>query len=365
MKKRIFITGCCFRAPGLKDFTDIIRVMDDSEFKAPFKEITLSDTRKTFVAKLDLDKTSPHYPSGSRLKIMRTDVIGALICSGELMDQAGLNSVDVLDVPLYISNGSSFDLSMEQLTEITTAYLKQSCSDEWSDRYQKVYSSLPPMYVLRTLENAAECFVSQKTGAKGDNATFGGSSHSTHYVLLEALRKIESNEAELVLVGACNGIGVFSTLIYASLYGSDFKWRESEGAGFFLLESEESITKSGRKPLAEITSMRSSKNIPVIFSDTINELPYQCFNHDLADFCIYSGGLSESDHSLEEKSCKNKWSQRFSWFDKLGIMGNNAIVMNMATSIAMFKYKKVKQIDCLNRDSYGRESFIKLKASEI
>ena len=111
--------------------------------------------------------------------------------------------------------------------------------------------------------------------------------------------------------------------------------------------------------------MRSSKNIPVIFSDNINEFPYKCFNHDLADFCIYSGGLSESDHLLEEKACKNKWSQSFSWFNKLGIMGNNAIVMNMATSIAMFKYKKVKQIDCLNRDSYGRESFIKLKASEI
>jgi hypothetical protein len=365
MKKRVFITGCCFRAPGLKDLTDIIRVIDDPKFKAPFKEITLTDTRKSLVAKLDLDKTSLHYPSGSLLKILRSDVIAALICSGELMEQAGLNSVDVLDVPLYISNGSSFDLSMEQLTEITAAFLKKSCSDEWSDRYQRVYSSLPPMYVLRTLENAAECFVSQKTGAKGDNATFGGSSHSTYYVLLEALRKIENNEADLVLVGACNGIGVFSALIYANLYDSDFKWRESEGVGFFLLESEESITKTGRKPLAEITSLRLSKNIPVIFSDNNNELPYQCFDHDLADFCIYSGGLSESDHSEEEKACQNKWSQSFSWFTKLGIMGNNAIVMNMATSIAMFKYKKVKQIDCLNRDPYGRESFIKLKTSEI
>lgn len=365
MKKRIFITGCCFREPGLKDFTDIIRVMDDPEFKAPFKEITISDTRKTFVAKLDLDRTSPHYPSRSQLKILRSDVIAALICSGELVEQAGLNSEDLLDVPLYISNGSSFDLNMEQLTEITAAYLKQSCDDKWSERYQKVYSSLPPMYVLRTLANAAECFVSQKTGAKGDNATFGGSSHSTHHVLLEAIRKIESNEAEMVLVGACNGIGVFSALIFVNLYGSDFIWQESEGVGFFLIESEESILKSGRKPLAEIIFMHSSKNIPVIFSDNIIELPYQSFDHDLADFCIYSGGLSEYDHSLEKKACKNKWKQSFSWFDKLGIMGNNAIVMNLATSIAMFKYRKVKQIDCLNRDSYGRESFIKLKASEI
>jgi hypothetical protein len=114
--------------------------------------------------------------------------------------------------------------------------------------------------------------------------------------------------------------------------------------------------------MAEIISMGSAKNIPDIFSDNMNELPYQGFNHDLADFCIYSGGLSESDHDREERVCESKWGQSFSWFNQLGIMGNNAIVMNAATSIALFKQNKATQVDCLNRDPYGRESFIKLKA---
>jgi len=169
----------------------------------------------------------------------------------------------------------------------------------------------------------------------------------------------------MVLVGACNGIGIFSALLFGNFSEAGFEWRESEGAGFLLIESEISSSKSGRRPMAEIISMRSSKNIPDIFSDHVTESPYQSFNHDLADFCIYSGGLSESDHDLEEKACKSKWTQRYSWFNQLGIMGNNAIVMNVATSIAMFQQKMVTQMDCLNRDSYGRESFIKLEAFRI
>jgi hypothetical protein len=362
MRKRIFITVCCFRAPGLKDFNDIIRGMGDPDFKAPFQPVILSKNRKTFVAKLDLKRTSPHYPSGSSLKVLRSDVIAALICSGELMDQAGLSPCDMLEVPIYISNGSSFDLNRDQVEEVTTAYLKQSEDEKWSSRYQRVYQSLPPLYVLRTLANAAECFVSQKTGAKGENATFGGSSHSTHLALLEAVRKIESNEAEMVLVGAGNGIGIYSAFIFGHSQETGFKWRESEGAGFLLIESERSVSESGRKPLAEIISLCSSKKIPDIFSDPMDHSPYASFNHDLAPFCIHSGGLSKSDHLQEERACAGKWSRCFSWFHQLGIMGNHAIMMNMATAMAVFSRRKAGQIDCLNRDSYGRESFIKLNA---
>lgn len=362
MKKRIFITACGFRAPGLKDFTDIIRALDNPDFKAPFEEIILSDRRTTRVARLHPDKTSPHYPTGSSLKVLRADVIAALICCGELMERAGLISEDMLDVPLYVSNGSSFDLNLDQVTEITTAYLKQSRDEDWSSRYQRVYRSLPPMYVLRTLANATQCFVSQKTGARGDNATFVGSSHSTHLALQEGMRKIDGHEAEMVLVGACNGIGIYSALGFGNSPESGFQWRESEGAGFFLLESEKSVSRSGRSPLAEIVFLRSSKNTPDVFSDQIEESPYRGFNHDLADFCIHSGGLSPGDYEREKEACESRWKGGFSWFDQLGTMGNNGIAMNMATSLAIFSQGEIEQIDCLNRDGYGRESFIKLKA---
>jgi len=362
MKKRIFITACCFRAPGLKEFGDIIQAMDNPDFKAPFKELILSDHHKSLVAKLELDTMSLHYPSRSSLKVLRSDVIAAIVCSGELMDQAGLIPSDMLDVPLYISNGSSFDLETEQISEITEAYLPHSSNDTLFLRNQRVTAALPPLYVLRALANATECFVAQKTGAKGGNATFGGSSHSTHYALLEGIRKIENGVAEKVIVGASSGIGVYSSLKFRNSPENDFTWRESEGTGFFLFESEESVSESGRIPMAEIVSLSSSKNVPEIFSDPVNKTAYQDFDQDLADFCIYSGGLSESDHDREELACENKWAQSFSWFNRLGIMGTNAIMMNMATSIAMFNQDNPKQVDCLNRDPYGRESFIKIQS---
>ena len=220
------------------------------------------------------------------------------------------------------------------------------------------------MYVLRTLANATECFVAQMTGARGDNATFGLSSHSTHYALLEGMRRIENSEAEMALVGASNGIGVFSALIVGNFNQAGFEWRESEGAGILLLESGESASRSGRRPLAEIVSIHSGKSIPDIFSDRPAAPPYQGFQHDLADFCLYSGGLSRDDHRLEEKACKGKWQATFSWFNQLGITGNNAILLNVATAVALFKKGRADQVDCLNRDSFGRESFLKLRAVE-
>jgi len=362
MKRKTFITACSFRAPGLTAFEDIIIAMNHPGFTAAFQTIRLSDRLETNVARLAGETASPHYPSGSKLKLMRTDVIAAIICAGELMEQAGLDAVDILDLPLYISNGSSFDLGIEQLLEITSAYMKQSAADDWSKRYQRVYASLPPMYVLRTLANAAECFVAQKTGARGDNATFGGSSHATFLALQEVLRKIESHEAEMAVLGTCNGIGIFSAFTFGSPHESGFQWRESEGAGFLLIESEASLSRSGRRPMAELAFLEASKTIPDIFSDARDETPYREFHNDLAEYCIYSGGLSGKSHETQARTCEKKWQRSFSWFHPLGNMGNNAILINMATAIALFKQGDTEQVDCVNRDSHGRESLIKLQA---
>ena len=335
--------------------------MTKPAFSAPFQTITISDESEAHVATLDLETTSPHYPSGSKLKLMRTDVIAAVVCAAELSEQAGMDSDDMRDLPLYISNGSSFDLGVEQLSEITSAFLKRSPEEDWSSRYQRVHHSLPPMYVLRTLANAAECFVSQQTGARGDNATFGGSSHATYLALQEVIRRIERHESEMALLGACNGIGIFSALTYANRLEPGSRWRESEGAGFLLIESEASLSRSGRRPLAEIIFMQASTTVPAIFS--ANTLPpYREFRADPADYCIYSGGLSETGHERQETACAGKWGQSFSWFPQLGILGNHAVLMNMATAIALFLHAKIQRADCINRDAYGRESLIQLQA---
>lgn len=365
MKNKTFITACTFRAPGLNALGDIIPAMKDPGFSAPFQTIRLSNRLQTNVARLDLDTTSPHHPSGSKLKLMRTDVIAAIICAGELLEQSGLDTNHIENLPLYISNGSSFDLDIAQLLEITSAFMKQSTDDDWSKRYQRVYAALPPMYVLRTLANATECFVSQQTGARGDNATFGGSSHATYLALREVMRKIESREAEMAILGACNGIGIFSAFTFGNPDEPGFQWRESEGAGFLLVESGASLAGSRRRPLAEITSLRASTTTPDIFSGNDDDPPYREFRHNLADDCIFSGGVSAKGHEKQAQACAGKWKRSFSWYDQLGNMGNNAIMINIATAIALFEQRGAEQVDCAHRDSFGRESLITLQAPEI
>jgi 3-oxoacyl-(acyl-carrier-protein) synthase len=359
MDNRVVISRCAFRAPGMDNLKSAWTAMNDDTFAVPFEEVTICDDRKIFGATIDLDQSSPHFPNRSKLKLMRSDVVAALICAGELLDQARL--ADMIDVPLYVSNGSSFDLSVDQVAKVTDAYLDKSDNEAWPDRYKRLNMILPPLLALKTLAITTECFVAEKLGAKGDNATFGSTAHSAYYALLEGVKKIRQCQSDMVVVGASNGIGIYSSLIYKNFPRDGLIWKESEGAAFLLLESVDSCRRHGRQPLAEIVGMESKIAIPEIFSEEDNS-PYQDFIGDPAPMCIFSGGLSYGDFMLEEQVCQSNWSGSFCWKSKLGILGNVGIIMNIITAITLFKHKDPGRIDCLNRDPYGRESRIRLQA---
>jgi len=360
MDSRVVISRCAFRVPGIDNLKSVWTAMNDDTFAVPFVEATICDNRKIFGATIDLDQSSPHFPNRSKLKVMRSDVVAALICAGELLDQASL--ADMVDVPLYVSNGSSFDLSVDQVAKVTDAYLAKSNSEAWPDRFKRLAMILPPLLVLKTLAISTECFVAEKLGAKGDNATFGSTPHSTYYALLEGVKKIRQCQSDMVVVGASNGIGIYSSLIYKNFPRDGLIWKESEGAAFLLLESFDSCQRHGRQPLAEIVGMDSKTAIPEIFSEEDN-VPYQDFIGHPAPLCIFSGGLSSGDFLLEEQVCKSNWSESFCWKSKLGILGNVGVIMNIITAITFNRYKDPGRIDCLNRDPYGRESRVRLQAA--
>jgi len=359
MDNRVVISRCAFRAPGLDNLNSAWTAINDDTFALSFEEVTICDDRKIFSATLDLDRTSPHFPDRSKLKLMRSDVVAALICAGELLDQVCI--ADMIDVPLYVANGSSFDLSVDQVAKVTDAYLDKSDNEAWPDRYKRLNMILPPLLALKTLPITTECFVAEKLGAKGDNATFGSTPHSAYFALLEGVKKIRQCQSDMVVVGASNGIGIYSSLIYKNFSRDGLIWKESEGAAFLLLESVESCRRHGRQPLAEIVGMESKRAIPGIFLDE-NDAPYQDFIGDPAPMCVFSGGLSNGDFMLEELVCQSNWSETFCWKSKLGILGNVGIIMNIITAITFFKHKAPEVIDCLNRDPYGRESRVRLQA---
>ena len=360
MDNRVVISGLAFRAPGLDNLESAWTAMNDDTFAVPFVEATICDDRKIYGATIDLDQSSPHFPNRSKLKVMRSDVVAALICAGDLLDQIGL--ADMVDVPLYVSSGASFDLSVDQIANVTDAYFAKSENEAQSDRWKRLNMILPPLWVLKTLPISAACFVAEKLGAKGDNATFGSTSHSTYYALLEGEKKIRQGQSDMVVVGATNSIGIYSSLTYKNFSRDGLVWKESEGAAFLLLESIDSCRRHGRRPLAEIVGMDSKTAIPEIFSEE-DDVPYQDFIGHPAPMCIFNGGLSQGDFILEEQVCQSNWSESFCWKSKLGILGNIGIIMNIITAITLFRHKDPGRIDCLNRDPYGRESRVRIQAS--
>jgi 3-oxoacyl-(acyl-carrier-protein) synthase len=359
MGNRVVISGLAFRAPGMDNLESVWRAMNDDSFAVPFEEATICEDGKIYGALIDLDQSSPHFPSRSKLKVMRSDVVAAMICAGDLLDQVGL--VDMVDVPLYVSSGAGFDLSVDQIAKVTDAYFAKSDSEAWQDRWSRLNIILPPLWVLKTLPISAACFVAEKLGAKGDNATFGSTSHGTYYALLEGEKKIRQGQSDMVVVGATNSIGIYSSLTYKNFSRNGLIWKESEGAAFLLLENMDSCQQHGRQPLAEIVGMNSKTTVPEIFSEDDNA-PYQDFIQHSAPMCIFGGGLSHDDFLLEEQVCQSNWSDSFCWKSKLGILGNIGIIMNIISAIALIGHKNQEKIDCLNRDPYGRESRVRLQA---
>jgi 3-oxoacyl-(acyl-carrier-protein) synthase len=360
MENPVVISGLAFRAPGMDDIKSAWSAMKDDSFAVPFEEATICDDGKIYGATIDLDQSSPHFPKRSKLKVMRSDVVAALICAGDLSEQVG--STEMVDVPLYVSSGAGFDLSVDQIAKVTDAYFAKSDNEAWPDRWSRLNMILPPLWVLKTLPISAACFVAEKLGAKGDNATFGSTSHGTYYALLEGEKKIRQGQSEMVVVGATNSIGIYSSLTYKNFSRDGLVWKESEGAAFLLLESMDSCQRHGRQPLAEIVGLDSKTAIPEIFAED-DSLPYQDFIQHPAPMCIFGGGLSHGDFLLEKQVCQSNWSDSFCWKSKLGILGNIGIMMNIIAAITFFQHKDPGIIDCLNRDPYGRESRVRLQAA--
>jgi hypothetical protein len=360
MDSRVVISGCAFRVPGIDNLDSAWTAMTEDDFAVPFEDVRICEERKIYGATIDLDRSSPHFPNRSQLKVMRSDVVAALICAGDLLEQVGL--ADMIDVPLYVSSGAGFDLDVDQLAEVTRATLAKSDDEAWSERWKRLNMILPPLWVLKMLPISAACFVAEKLGAKGDNATFGSTSHGTYYALLEGTKKIRQGQSDMVVVGATNSIGIYSSLVYKNYSRDDLIWKESEGTAFLLLESAESCQRQGRQPMAEIIGMDSKTTIPEIFSED-NYAPYQDFIGQPAPLCIFSGGLSHADFLREEKVCRSNWSESFCWKSKLGILGSIGIIMNIISAITLFRHNHTERIDCLDRDPFGRESRVRLQAA--
>lgn len=357
MKRRVFVSAVNVRLPAVDDLFLFEQILTKPQLDLEPEVFMVKPSIEALIFHLNLDQNSQYYPGRKDVKVMREDVIAATICAQEILDQADVPMTARSHIPLYMSSSVCLDELLSNINDISLAYVSKDFPVNLAEKHKRVEKATPPLFVLNALTNGAESFVSQYSGVKGDNTVFGNTSHASFDCLIEGVRAIHSG-SDMALIGSSNGAGLLAALTFDNLrQGPTAKWKLSNGAAFILLESEESVMKRKRVPLAELVNLKKGTSVPRLF--TIEENPYKDIDPQ-SKSVFYSGGLGEGDFLKETSEVSKRWEKYYSPYSLFGHLGVVSPLLNLVGGCLKLK-AGISNIDCLNRDPYGRESLVHLR----
>ena len=331
-----------------------IRIMA-FRYKLPsqFKVLEISPThqKKMLTGVLSPDKNSPFYPSRSDEKIMRTDVVSAIIGILEMLHELKITTSERNKMALFVANSIFIEENNKNLNRALGVLnkLEEYITDK--QKLQAIYKNTPPLLALETLTNATMSFISKYSKIKGQNTTFGSTSHAAFEALEEAIYQVKSKKKK-VLVGGSNCSGLYSFLAYQNFYKDTTAWKESAGASFMILGNEGKI---------KISKIQHNYKLPSLGEQIITRNWKHFFKNNPPDFIVYSGGYTTEVFSENEKEIKQICSNYYTWEKEYGNLGSAAIFMNLAYGSELIEKGITQTVDILNRDVYGREAHIRLE----
>jgi hypothetical protein len=370
--ENVYISSVSFRTPGISSSSELYNLINSGlnrpgewiqkEFKISHKN------RITTVSLLDLhakSKDVEFMPKKSDAKVMRPDIIASAICAQELVQGISPEKLNGDAIAFYMANGFCLDRLSDTIDEMCSHYFHPDIEllrgkenfDLATVKNQALDRFTPPLFVLNALTNAAQSFGSQYGGFYGDNATLGNTSQSGFYSIEQGANDIESGATHMAVIGGSNGVGRYSGITHQGFCSGNLL--ESEGSGFLLLESGESLAKRGAKPLAKLNIVLDSKEVPSIFKPVSYDKKF-IINNKISESVIFSGAFSKESHEelkLEVESNWNNQKSLFPYWGNLGVAQNN---LDIALAVETLKRDAVDRIDCFNRDLFGRQSIINI-----
>ena len=320
-----------------------------SQFK--MLEVSPAHNKKMYTGVLIPDKNNPYYPSRSDEKIMRTDVVSAIILILEMLNELAIDSAERNEMALFVANSIFIEENNKNLNRALSVLnkLEEFVTDK--QKIQAIYKNTPPLLALETLTNATMSFISKYSEIKGQNTTFGSTSHAAFEALEEAVYQVKSNN-NTVLVGGSNCSGLYSFLAYQNFYKDTSVWKESACASFMIL---------GNKGKIKISKLQHNYKLPALGVQKTTR-NWKAFFKDISpDFIVYSGGYTAAVFTKNEKEVEQICTNYFSWEKEYGNLGSAAIFMNLAYGVELIEKGISQTVDILNRDVYGREAHIRLE----
>jgi hypothetical protein len=304
-----------------------------------------------------LDRSSPFFPNRSDEKIMRIDVVASIIAINSLFEKFKTEAVRD-DFSLYVASGVFIEKIENHTKHLIKVYEELNEQSTAQETMQKVYRGSPPLLALQTLTNSAMSFISQYTGIKGNNATFGTTSISGFYALHEAYNSTFFDTTPSV-VCATNGGGAHSYLMNSPMYENKVGWKESTAVACLLLGKND----AGMKSVCEITALKTTPFKSQLENQTIKRGWADLISESKAELVIFSGAFTASEQLRDKEYCDAHWSRSLSLFDEFGNMGTANSIASIIKGIELLE-SNFSKIDIVDRDIYGSESWIRIEKNK-
>jgi hypothetical protein len=289
---------------------------------------------------------------------MRDDVIAAVICVSELLNNCSVPESERCDIPIFVANGIFIENLTERFSFLNEALAAAISSKDFKDRNEKVYRVVPPLLALRTLTNSTKSFVSQYTGLAGNNGTYGNTSQSAVYALKDAVHLLRSQRTRRVVVGSSNCTGSYSYFSFKNFTDDPDNWKESACSAFLMLETQQGLEERNAKPLCKLDHITDANIIENIF-ELNDHTPFERLGNPRdTELGIYSGAYALNDHQKEKMCAEKLWKNTLSLYPELGFLGSASVFMNIISGSNSITQNQVKSVSCVNRDVYNRESLI-------
>lgn len=293
------------------------------------------------------DRSSPFFPERSDEKVMREDVKASVVAARQMLADYDKQLLEETD--LFVANGIFIEDTGKQLQRMIEVYRALGSDVDMQEKVRRLYQATPPLLALQTLTNSTMSFVSQYTGIKGNNATFGNTSLSAFHALEKAVAALEAG-SERALVCASSGGGVVSFMTFQSFFDDREGWKESGAAVCLFLEKNKPGT-------ARITGLRSNqrteKQVPAWEELRID---------DRATHTIFSGAFTRRQYETDLGYCSGFAKNVFSFFPQYGNLGPAGPLLAVTRAQEIIAADPSALVDIFDRDPYGCESYIRIGA---
>jgi len=334
---KVYISNWELRAPSVAHGADLAAMIHSPQ-PIPFRSEQGRSVRLETAEAL-VSSESPFYPRRADLKTMRAETVCAVDASAEMLSRVDLSESQREETSLYSSTSLSHGQTQKDIDDILVN-LEESLQFSKADRNQLLMRKLHPLFGLKALTNAAESFVAQHTGVRGENATFGDTALAGYEALLASSWDLEESRTEHSLCLGTNCGGLYSLFALESYCAERFPkvstLRESSAAAVLLLSSTPSEWR-----LLELSREKPEGTFDHVFSSSV-------YNEEAKEKFLSDWGNSNS-------KCHSS-------FDSWGSFGAASVQFSIISALSTSQENsKPQRVLIVEEDLYSQRCFIVLE----